>query len=672
MSALIRDAAWQQRNAAVAPVDLKALGRQALPAALGALEDNIDRYNVAFRSLAAVNVAAVRADPALLLAEANLRALVAQYWTLDHRLDTDRIGWDWPVDLLRKYLLFQADSAHVLDAGALTGEQVQARLFEIVDTTIALHTLCDMDDAELQRVRDDCRTLLLFDAAHDLFEHLRPAYTVQDCKAELVPWTDDQHRAFLFFLGIDLAYRFAGSYVCWDTIVARDSYDIVRGLYFYYMLNHEDLFLAVLRRHAGFRIMYRNTIYLLLVVLGYVSPYHLRPLFTQVAVDGYLPGGCEHDFDSVLQVWATYCACWFYNDRKAHLATEFPLRMPEWPRLPPGSDPDKAQHVLLVSVYTYFTPKPFRWATAPMVLFCSGARTFHEAHCDPAAREMYQAHPPPRQPPPGWSPVPVGPAAAALHAVGQMAHGLYQSVGAADDELVAMFEAYLRISEPAGDSLIRIARNSPRAADTLRRMGAFATAAGASRAITALIEHEIEEIEGPADAILHGLFGVDLPLYRKDDAQAPVVMTKAIGDLVANFQTHVAAAIKKIDDGLKQPPTPADPASICNPLTAALLRIAFCPDSLAGLGDPARAGDKSRGAAALWSAIRIGQPFSDLQRRIGDVLAARGAIPGAQVLDLGPPADTETAIEGLRAMGIVTRAENGTLAFSPHFHFGAF
>jgi hypothetical protein len=151
-----------------------------------------------------------------------------------------------------------------------------------------------------------------------------------------------------------------------------------------------------------------------------------------------------------------------------------------------------------------------------------------------------------------------------------------------------------------------------------------------------------------------------------------VVMTKAIGDMITNFQTHVQAAIQKIDDGLKQPPTPPDPKSLCNPLTAALLRIAFCPDALAGLRDPARASDPARGAAALWAAIRNGQPLNDLQRRIGDLLVAHGAIPSSQTADLGPPAETTTAIEGLRAMGIVAQGANGSLAFAPSFHFGAF
>lgn len=671
MSGLIQSPDWQRQHplASFPAVDLRALQREALPSALRAFELYLDLYNVVFRSLAGLSIAALRGDSDLSRIESNINELVDAYWTVDGNLDVERIGWEWAVRVRQKYLLWLAHRVYILNIATLTDVEAEKILFENVDAVNLLHSLCLLDDAELQRLRNDCRIVLLFDGIHALVARLRPRVVVSGCQAEIIDLSDDQHRRLLYCFGIELAYRLSGSYLCWETIEGSDPFSIIRSIYPSYALNHEQVFLSVLQRHAAFYAMYRNTIHSMLFVLGFLAPFPLRSMFKQLADNAMVPGSCEHDRDEALVVLAQFVRNWFFGDYEGHLGTEFRFEMPRWVHAPVDEKSPKARSTALVSAYAYYTPSPSRWKGATVALFCSGARTFHAAHCDPAAAEIRQL-----DPPPPLMQIPTAARAALDHGIGQLAAALHLSRGDADEGFLALFESYVGVSRDAAQALIRITRNSPRATTVLRRMAEMAAAVNAPSEIAALIKHEIGYIERPNDRMLDGLFGTKMPFYGDRDRNPHTVAANVLTKLIKNFESNVKADIEKIEKALREPPGAPDPGSVCNPLLTALMRVAICPESARAIDTLLQGGislAKGRAPQVLWRHFRESAYLDDLQRRIGDRIVETGPIPLAQVSQLAPPEQTARAIDRLAAMGVIARKEDGTIAFSERFRLGA-
>jgi hypothetical protein len=683
MDTLFRDAAWAAAHPAggVPRFSAGAIRRMGLANVLGLLEDMLDIYNASLEPLATVDLARHRADRDLERVVDNAALVVDELWRVGGRLDIERIAMEWSTRLRHKYLLYRSHRAYVLELATLGDRELEETLFDLIDTVILVHSICAYTDTELVELRRRARPLLLFDALHAMVAHLQPNVQHYACASVWIPWTDDQHHRFLYALGVELAYRFAGRVVCWDTVTAHDPFGVVRAIYPYYVGEHLDVTLGVLRRHASFPEMFRRTIYCLTFVIGYVGPYPLRQWFDELARTGAVPGGCEEDGDHHLQALADFVLAWFYNDADGHRRSAFAREMPRWPCLPVGERADDAVIKAGVSMYAYYTPDPFQLPQAVSVMFCAGGNTFDHALCKPADPGHFQEEEtrlPPPPPEDTWIPLDperglVGAKAALMHGLGQMALALSHARGRLDGQLARKFGDLLAVDPCAAAMLVNAATSSPRRARLLRRMEAIAVAMSAPDRILRLIRFEAAEAEGTSTDVLEA-FGVQIPLHG-DTVGAGRSAVDGLTTLVRDFDTLADQATRRIESLLAQPMTPADGHTLCDEWTVRLIQRVLCPDKLDAMTEllrssrPTDAGFvAAHGPEAMWGLVRAHAAFDDAARVIGDRVREAGAIATSEARALlGDQA--APAIGNLTRLDVlVFDREQDRYQWSPRFH----
>lgn len=682
MKTLFRDAAWAAANPAslVPRFSRSAIRRMALANILRLFEDMVDIYNKSLEPLATVAIPAHRSDRDLERVDANIGTIVDELWRSGGRLDIERIAAEWSTTLQHKYLLYRAHRAYVLDLTGLGDRELEEQLFELIDTVILTHSICAYTDTELLSLRVHARPLLLFDTLHAMVDRLQPNVQSLQCQSVWIPWTDDQHHRFLYALGVELAYRFAGRVICWDTVAAHDPFGVVRAIYPYYAGEHLTVALGVLRRHANFTGMFRRTIYCLMFVIGYIGPYEQRQWFDEIARTGVIPGGCEEDGDHHLQALADFVLAWFYNDADGHARTGFPNEMPRWPCLPADETSDDAVIKAGVSTYAYYVPDPFQLPQAVSTMFCSGSGTFDHALCKPADPIHFQEDEPPPPPPPEdtWVPLDperglVGAKAALLHATGQMSLAVAHSNGRLDGELARKFADLLAVEPTAASMLVNVALSSPRRNRLLARMEALAVRLAAPAPLLKLLRFERAEAMGTGTAVLRGM-GVEVPLHG-DQTKTSKAAVESIGALLRDFPNQVAKATKLIESLLAQPLSPPDPKTLCDEWTVKLIQRVACPNKWDAAttflrssrpADPAYA--KAHGPEAMWGLVRENSAFDDAARRIGDELLESGAISTDRVHELVGES-SKPALENLTRLDVLTyQREADRYSWSPRFH----